>query len=90
MEDGESQTATKPNSNSQIPTATILDPFCGTGVVLQEALIMGFNAYGTDLSEKMISFSDINLKWLSDTRNHKYDYKLEAGDAIKIKLAAAN
>ena len=64
---------------------TILDPFCGTGVVLQEALIMGFKAYGTDLSDKMIDYSDINLKWLSDTRHRDYDYRLESGDAMKIK-----
>ena len=32
----------------------ILDPFCGTGVVLQEASLLGYNAYGTDLSEKMV------------------------------------
>ncbi len=42
----------------------ILDPFCGTGVVLQEALLMGYNAYGTDLSERMVEYSDKNLKWL--------------------------
>lgn len=42
----------------------ILDPFCGTGVVLQEALLMGYSAYGTDLSEKMVNYSERNLKWL--------------------------
>ena len=42
----------------------ILDPFCGTGVVLQEALLMGYKAYGTDISEKMIGYSEKNLKWL--------------------------
>ncbi len=77
-----SRTASNSPTSSNL---TILDPFCGTGVVLQESLIMGFKAYGTDLSEKMISYSDINLKWLSDTRHHQYDYRLEAGDAIKIK-----
>ena len=44
--------------------ATVLDPFCGTGVVLQEALLMGYQAYGTDLSERMIEYSEKNLKWL--------------------------
>ena len=42
----------------------ILDPFCGTGVVLQEALLMGYTAYGTDLSDKMIDYSERNLNWL--------------------------
>ena len=44
----------------------ILDPFCGTGVVLQEALLMGYAAYGTDLSERMVEYSLRNLKWFSD------------------------
>ena len=42
----------------------VLDPFCGTGVVLQEATLMGFSAYGTDLSDKMIDYSKKNLDWL--------------------------
>ena len=45
----------------------ILDPFCGTGVVLQEALLMGYSAYGTDLSERMIEYSNKNLTWLMST-----------------------
>ena len=44
---------------------TILDPFCGTGVLLQEALLMGYNAYGTDLEPRMIDYSKTNLEWLS-------------------------
>ena len=47
--------------------ATILDPFCGTGVVLQEALLMGYRAYGTDLSDRMVEYSEKNLKWLLET-----------------------
>ena len=44
--------------------ARILDPFCGTGVVLQEALLMGYRAYGTDISERMVEYSEKNLRWL--------------------------
>lgn len=46
----------------------ILDPFCGTGVVLQEALLMGYTAYGTDLSDRMIEYTTRNLNWLSSER----------------------
>ena len=49
--------------------ATILDPFCGTGVVLQEALLMGYRAYGTDISERMVGYSEKNLKWLLKSRD---------------------
>ncbi|MBR2766935.1 hypothetical protein IKD67_02540 [Candidatus Saccharibacteria bacterium] len=48
------------------PGSIILDPFCGTGVVLQEALLMGYRVYGTDLNERMIEYSSKNLKWLSE------------------------
>lgn len=44
--------------------ARLLDPFCGTGVVLQEARLMGYVPYGTDLSERMVQYSEKNLKWL--------------------------
>ncbi|MBR2994605.1 hypothetical protein IKF32_01675 [Candidatus Saccharibacteria bacterium] len=46
------------------PGSVVLDPFCGTGVVLQEALLMGYHAYGTDISERMIEYTERNLKWL--------------------------
>jgi len=46
----------------------LLDPFCGTGTILQEALLMGYSVYGTDLSEKMIAYSQKNLAWLASKR----------------------
>lgn len=45
--------------------ARVLDPFCGTGVVLQEAALMGYAPYGTDLDERMIKYSRENLEWLA-------------------------
>ena len=44
--------------------ATLIDPFCGTGVLLQEALLMGFHVYGTDIDERMVKYSEKNLAWL--------------------------
>lgn len=44
--------------------ATILDPFCGTGVLLQEAVLMGYHPYGTDKNPRMIEYSTKNLNWL--------------------------
>ena len=46
--------------------ARVLDPFCGTGVVLQEALLMGYSAYGTDLESRMVEYTEKNLKWLTE------------------------
>jgi tRNA (guanine10-N2)-dimethyltransferase len=58
----------------------VLDPFCGTGVVLQEALLMGYGAYGTDLEPRMIDYSRHNLQWLG-THGSLHDSQLEVGDA---------
>ena len=44
--------------------ATILDPFCGTGTVLQEALLKEYDVCGSDLSQKMIDYTTENLAWL--------------------------
>ena len=52
------------------PGATVLDPFCGTGVVLQEAILMGYRGYGTDISERIVGFAQKNLEWLvSESQN---------------------
>lgn len=70
LEDGKSVDATKPS--------TILDPFCGTGVILQEALLMGYSAYGSDLEDRMVEYSEANLRWLNIENG---SWKIEAGDA---------
>ncbi len=62
---------------------TILDPFCGTGVILQEALLMGYDTYGSDLDQRMVDYSDFNIKtWLQS--NYKIDVsnvEIQQGDA---------
>lgn len=63
----------------------VLDPFCGTGVILQEAAIMGYSVYGTDLSEKMIRYSRDNLNWLIDTHYKQFEWYLHEGDAMTTK-----
>ncbi|MCA9332787.1 methyltransferase domain-containing protein [Candidatus Saccharibacteria bacterium] len=66
--------------------ATVLDPFCGTGVVLQEAAIMGFSVYGTDIEPRMIEFSTENLNWLDETHEiGNFEWFVEEGDAMQVK-----
>jgi tRNA G10 N-methylase Trm11 len=48
-------------------SAVILDPFCGSGTMLMEAILMNINrAIGSDISEKAINDSHKNLIWLGD------------------------
>lgn len=63
------------------PDARVLDPFCGTGVVLQEALLKGYSAYGSDLAEKMVDYSQQNLTWLRAHHENLESSSVEAGDA---------
>jgi|AntRauTorckE6833_2_1112554.scaffolds.fasta_scaffold02623_10 tRNA G10 N-methylase Trm11 len=53
------------SANLSEPT-TVLDPFCGTGVVLQEASLMSFAIAGSDIDPRMVAYSDQNLMWLAD------------------------
>ncbi len=64
-----------------VATGRVLDPFCGTGVILQEAALLGHAVYGTDLAEKMISFSQTNLQWLAESHHLTIDSQLKEGDA---------
>jgi len=60
----------------------VLDPFCGTGVMLQEAALMGFDVYGTDVDARMVEYTDGNLAWLrSRYADRHFLSTLETGDA---------
>jgi tRNA G10 N-methylase Trm11 len=66
----------------------ILDPFCGTGVILQEASLMGYDIAGSDLDARMVEYSDANLIWLKGLNanliTHNSDgryYRLHQADA---------
>lgn len=54
------------NSSLEIPQDKVLvvDPFCGSGNVLIEAVLEGYDVFGSDLSEKAVDDSKINLEWL--------------------------
>lgn len=62
----------------------LLDPFCGTGVVLQEAALMGLRVVGTDLSDRMIDFTRENLDWLAATHHLDVESKLLPADATEF------
>ncbi len=60
---------------------TVLDPFCGTGVVLQEATLMNYSVYGTDLDQRMINYTNENLSWLEKQTHQSVQGTTEIGDA---------
>lgn len=63
---------------------TVLDPFCGTGVVLQEALLMGYDVFGTDIEQRMVDYSIANVHdWFVRTLHPDWSIKstIAKGDA---------
>lgn len=71
-----------------LPPTRVLDPFCGTGVILQEAALLHHAVYGTDLVDKMISYTSENLKWLAESHNVDIDATLAVGDAMDATWSA--
>ncbi len=70
--------------------ARLLDPFCGTGVVLQEAALMGYIPYGTDVNERMIKYSEKNLRWLAEQWDAPAvkQAEVQVGDATTFRWSA--
>lgn len=56
---------------------TIYDPFCGTGVILMEALLMNHLAIGSDVEAKMIEYSKKNCEWMIKQLNTQKQHELK-------------
>lgn len=52
------------NLSVKSETRTILDPFCGLGTILQEALVCGFNVVGVDKNPVNVQKARSNIDWL--------------------------
>ncbi len=67
---------------------TLLDPFCGSGVIIQEAMIMGYNCIGSDISNRMVDYTRQNIDWLSAQTNtpikQQVNLNLTVADATKF------
>jgi tRNA (guanine10-N2)-dimethyltransferase len=61
----------------------LLDPFCGTGVILIEAALMGYKTYGTDLEPRMIEFTTANLEWFMQ------QYRIDITPHNRLEVADA-
>lgn len=69
---------------------TILDPFCGAGTILQEGMLLGFKALGSDISPQAIAGSEKNLEWFRNRyKIPKGKYHLEISDAKAIGKVVA-
>jgi len=73
----------------KLAETVILDPFCGSGTVLQEALVLGYGkALGSDISPKALDDARANLKWLEGLKTAKNGSEsvVTAGGSYDVKV----
>ncbi|NJE43505.1 TRM11 family methyltransferase [Thermococcus sp. GR6] len=70
---------------SEVRKGNFLDPFCGIGTIIQEFVLQGLSAYGSDRDEKAIRDAKKNLAWLRKEFHLKNSAHLEVCDARKLK-----
>ena len=71
------------------PSPTLLDPFCGMGTIVGEAVLSGWNVIGSDKSEEVVEKAKKNLEWLASQgttlRGSKVvPYEFLVGDATHL------
>jgi len=71
-------------STSFTPKTWILDPFCGTGTIAMEAMMLGINSLSSDHAQDKVEGTKRNLSWLESEEGHKAQWKVQKSDATKI------
>jgi len=59
----------------------VLDPFCGSGVVLAEGALMGYRMSGLDCSSEALAASRANLEWLEQEYPGLPEWEVHRGKA---------
>jgi len=72
------------NLSGAVEDSVLLDPFCGYGILLQEAMLMGINVFGVDKSYDCVNASEINIRWLKKKYNVKKKSKIVRGDSKEL------
>lgn len=62
----------------------LLDPFCGYGILLQEAMLMGINTLGFDISRECAEASKVNLAWIIKKYKSNANYKIFNANSRQI------
>jgi len=64
------------NLSGATENSTLLDPFCGVGTIMQEALLQNINVIGADIDPGAVENCKTNIAWLKKT------YPISASDNI--------
>lgn len=70
--------------------ALLIDPFCGSGNVLLEGILLGCDVAGSDISEKAVEDTKKNLDWLvSEYQVSGIEYQAFEADATTFNFSSA-
>lgn len=66
--------------------SVLLDPFCGSGTILNEALVLGCGTiYGTDLTDRAVRESRENAAWLARQAEKNADHvHIQKSDVVDL------
>ena len=74
------------NLSACIPGKTLLDPFCGVGTILQEALLSKAEVIGIDSNSWCVEAAIENLEWLSrEYALRNGEFRVLKGDTLRLK-----
>jgi tRNA G10 N-methylase Trm11 len=73
------------NLSACTPRKVLLDPFCGVGTILQEALLAKAKVVGVDANSWCVKAATENLQWLTREYNlDDTDFRVIQGDVAKL------
>ncbi|OGG14775.1 hypothetical protein A2875_00020 [Candidatus Gottesmanbacteria bacterium RIFCSPHIGHO2_01_FULL_46_14] len=72
-------------AGSSLSQKTLLDPFCGMGTIVAEALLLGWQVIGSDQSVDAVKKAQVNLQWLG-LSNKKWKFFVSDATHISEKI----
>lgn len=73
--------------NTPLEDKTLLDPFCGVGTILAEALVTGVSVVGSDSQMDQIRRSEKNLAWVKSEYALKNNFSIQHKSSETVSLA---
>lgn len=68
----------------------VFDPFCGSGVVLIEAMLCNLASVGSDINPRMVACAEQNLAWAKVKLGSQANYDITEADATKLDHIPVN
>ena len=73
------------NLSACTPGKVLLDPFCGVGTILQEALLAKANVVGVDVNPWCVKAANENLEWITREYNlEDAEFRVVQGDVGRV------